>query len=117
MKSRALADHGAQDLLACRQMLPVIKEQNIWIKEQTCAKNFKLDGHLHRSGDQKLCAECIMVLKVTIERTVVVKSVSCSILESSKAFWLSTVKDCGVIIGTNALEQLGLILWTVKVMS
>ena len=75
-------------------MLSVIKQKNIWIKEQCCARNFKLDGQLHRYIGQKLHAESVVVLQVTIERTVVVKSVSCNILQSSKPFWQSKVTDC-----------------------
>ena len=116
MKSRALADHGAQDLLVCWQMLPVIKQKNKWIKEQYCASNFKLDGHLHRSGGLKLHAEGILYLQATIERTVasIGKSVNCYIL---KSVWQSKIKDFEVIIGTDALKQLVLILWTVQGMS
>ena len=42
-----------------------------------------------------------------MERTGVVQSVPCYILDSSKPIWQGELEDCGIIIGTNALEELG----------
>ena len=41
VKTRALLDHGAQVLLACRQLLPVIREKNSWTTEQCHTRNLK----------------------------------------------------------------------------
>ena len=35
------------------------------------------------------------------------QSVPCYILDSYKPIWQGELKDCGMIIGTNALEELG----------
>ena len=72
----------------------------------------KLDGQPHGAGGLQLGAEGIVVLQVTTERTGVVKSVPCYILDSLKPVWPGELRDCGVIIGTNALEELGFsIVW------
>ena len=48
----------------------------------------------------------IVPLQVIIERTGVVQSEPCYILDSSKLIWQGEFKDCGIIIGMNALEEL-----------
>ena len=72
LKQRALLDSGAQVSLARQQLLPHIKEKNIWLTEQCRQRNFKVDG-------QPLGAEGVVSLQVTVEGTNVTARISCYI--------------------------------------
>ena len=96
-------DPGAQVSLAHWQLLPAIKEWNNWTKEQCQSRSLELDGQPRGAGGHLLGAE--EALQVTIERTRVVQSVPCYILDSSKPIWQGELKDCGMIIGMNALDS------------
>ena len=106
VKTRALLDHGAQVSLARRQLLPVIKERNHWTKEQCQDRNLKMEGQPQGAGGLDLGAEGMVALQVTIENTKVSQTVPCYILDSTKPIWRGELKDCSLVIGTNALPEL-----------
>ena len=64
IKTQALLDHGAQVLLARKQLLPVIKEKNNWSLEQCQARNLMLEGQPQRAGGHDLGAESIVARAV-----------------------------------------------------
>ena len=112
IKTQALLDHGAQASLARKQLLPVIKERNNWSLEQCQAKNLKLEGQPQGAGGHDLGAEGIVVFQLTVEGTGASQRgasqrVPCYILDSSKPIWKGELKDCGLVIRTNAFANLG----------
>ena len=107
VKTRALLDHGAQVSLARRQLLPVIKERNHWTQEQCQDRSLKMERQPQGAGGRDLGAEGMVALQVTIENTKVSQTVPCYILDSAKPIWKGELKDCGLVIGTNALSELG----------
>ena len=52
-------------------------------------------------------AKGVVSLQVTIESTNVTECVPCYILESSKPIWKVELQNCCLILGTNAMEELG----------
>ena len=107
VRTQALLDHGAQVSLARKQLLPVIKERNEWSVEQCQARNLTLAGQPQGAGGHDLGAEGIVALQLTAEGTGISQRVPCYILDSSKPIWKGELKDCGLVIGTNALANLG----------
>ena len=107
VKTRALLDHGAQVSLARRQLLPVIKERNNWTGGQCQDRTLKMERQPQGAGGHNLGAEGMVALQVTIENTGVSQRVPCYILDSAKPIWKGELKDCGLVIGTNALVDLG----------
>ena len=107
IKTRALLDSGAQVSLARQQLLPHIKQKSNWSIEQCRERNFKLDGQPLGAGGESLGAKGIVALQVTIEGTNVSKCVPCYILDSSKPIWRGELQNCCLILGTNAMEDLG----------
>ena len=65
----------------------------------------ELDGQPRGAGVHELGAQGIVTLQVTVERTGVVQSVRCYILDSSKPIWQGELKDCGIVIGTRTRVQ------------
>ena len=107
VRTRALLDHGAQVSLARKQLLPVIKERNEWSVEHCQARNLTLAAQPQGAGSHDLGAEGIVALQLTVEGTGISQRVPCYILDSSKPIWKGELKDCGLVIGTNALANLG----------
>ena len=107
IKTRALLDHGAQVSLARKQLLPVIKERNNWSVEQCQARNLTLEGQPQGAGGHDLGAEGMVALQLTVESTGASQRVPCYVLDSLKPIWKGELKDCALVIGTNALTKLG----------
>jgi len=107
IRTRALLDSGAQVSLARQQLLPHIKQKNNWSLEQCRQRNLKLDGQPLGAGGESLGAKGVVSLQVTIESTNVTECVPCYILESSKPIWKGELQNCCLILGTNAMEELG----------
>ena len=107
VKTRALLDHGAQVSLARRQLLPAIKEKNGWKGGECQARTLKMEGQPQGAGGHSLGAEGMAALQVTVENTEVTQMIPCYLLDSAKPIWRGELKDCGLVIGTNALADLG----------
>lgn len=65
-------------------------------------------GQPQGAGAHDLGAEGMVALQVTVEGTGVCQRVPCYILDSSKPLWKRELKDCGLVIGTNTLAELGI---------
>ena len=100
-------DHEAQVLLARKQLLSIIKERNNWSVGQCQARNLTLEAQPQGTGGHDLGAEDIVALQLTVEDTGASQKVPCYVLDSSKPTCKGKVKDCELVIGTNALANLG----------
>ena len=88
-------------------MLPKIKEKQNWSLEQCHSHNWTLEQQPVGAGRKPLGAESVVALNIQIEATGVTKEVLCFILDSSKPLWKGELEDCGVVLGTNSLQGLG----------
>ena len=66
-----------------------------------------LAGQPQGAGGHDLGAEGMVALQLTVEGTGISQRVPCYILDSSKPIWKGELKECGLVIGTNALANLG----------
>lgn len=66
-----------------------------------------MDGQPIGAGGEALGAVAVVALDITIEKTKEMRQVPCYVLESTKPIWGGELKNCAVILGTNALESLG----------
>lgn len=107
VRTRALLDHGAQVTIVRRQLLSHIREKRGWTLEQCHAKSLLLEGQPVGGGGEALGTTGIVSLKVQVVDTDVLREVPCYVLDSSKPLWNGEVRDCGIVIGTNALSNLG----------
>ena len=108
LKTRALLlDHGAQVSLIRKQMLPQIQEDRGWTKEQCHSKNLVLDQQPVGAEGNSLGAVGVVQLQVKVENMGVHRQVPFYVLDSSKPIWNGELANCGVILGTNALDNLG----------
>ena len=75
--------------------------------EQFQAKTLMLEGQPQGAGGHDLEAEGIVALQLTVQGTGASQRVPCYILDSSKPIWKGELKDCGLVIRTNAFANLG----------
>ena len=59
------------------------------------------------AGGESLDVKGVTSLQVTIEGTNITQFLPCYILESSKPIWKGELQNCGLILGTNAMEEWG----------
>ena len=100
VRTRTLLDHGAQVTIVRRQLLSHIREKQGWTLEQCLATGVG-------AGGEALGRTRIVLLRVQVVDTDVFQEVPCYVLDSSKPLWSGEVRDCGIVIGTNALSNLG----------
>ena len=114
VRIRALLDHGAQVSLVRKELLPKIREKNGWTLDQCHDRNCKLEGQPTGAGGYKLGATAVVRLHVTSTDGERQHQVPCYVLESSKPIWSGELKNCAMVLGTNALEDLGFCIVTNK---
>ena len=107
VRTRALIDFGAQVTLVRSQMLLKIKEKCGWTIEECHSRNKPLEQQPVGAGGEPLGAEAVVALNVEVEATKVTKEVLCFVLDSSKPLWKGELTDCGLVLGTNSLRDLG----------
>ena len=112
VRIRALLDHGAQVSLVCKELLPKIQEKNGWTLDQCHDRNCKLEGQTTGAGGYKLGATAVVRLHITSTDGERQHQVPCYVLESSKPIWSGELKNCAMVLGTNALEDLGFCIVT-----
>ena len=88
-------------------MLPKIREKCGWTLEECHSRNRPLEQQPIGAGDKPLGAEAVVALNVQVEATEVKKEVLCFVLDSSKPLWKGELADCGIVLGTNGLRDLG----------
>ena len=112
VRVRALLDHGAQVSLVPKELLPKIREKNGWTLDQCHDRNCKLEGQPTGAGGHKLGATVVTRLHITSTDSEEQYQVSCYIVESSKPIWSGELKNSAMVLGTNALEDLGFCIVT-----
>ena len=110
VKTRALINHGA------RELLPIIQQKQDWAIEQYRDRNLELDRQPVGASGEALGVMVIVVLKITVEGAKSPFYVPCYVLQSCKPLWKGELYDCALVLGTNALETMGFSLtenwWT-----
>ena len=74
--------------------------------EQCHAKNLPLEGQPVGAGGEMLGTVAIVLLKVQVTETDILREVPCYVLDSSKPLWTREVSDSDIMLGTNALGSL-----------
>ena len=108
LKTRALIDNGSQVSLVCTEMLPRLREINNWTMEECKKKTHPMVSQPVGAGGQVLGARKIVVLSVMTDASGKSISVPCYVLDSGKPLWQGTLRNCGLVLGTNAITALGM---------
>ena len=108
LKTRALIDNGSQVTLVRTEMLPKLKELNNWTIEECRRRTHKMVSEPIGAGGQVLGARKIVTIPILLEATDTSLSVPCYVLDSGKPLWQGTVKNCGLVLGTNAIAAFGM---------
>ena len=107
VKVRALLDHGAQVSLVHGELLPKIQEKNNWTLEECHARICDLEGQSTGASWQTLGATSAVMLQVVSDVDSQPQQIPCYVLPSCKPIWSGEMNDCAMVLGTNALEDLG----------
>ena len=105
--TRAFLDHGSQVTIVRRQLLPMIQEKNAWSAEKCKSKNIPLTAQPVGAMGKELGASGMVFLQMEIDETGQNLNIPCYVLESDKPLWNGELKDCAVLLGTNALVDYG----------
>ena len=101
--TRALIDSGSQVCIIMQQLLPIIKEKCSWSLSDCVARNLPLNTQLVGAEGSVLGATALVKVDVIIEVTGKCLEIPCYVIDSAKPVWQGNVKNCGMIMGTNAL--------------
>ena len=85
----------------------MIRQKHGWTMEQYQLRNLELDRQPVGASGETLGVMAAVVLKIIIEDTNTTYSIPCYVLKSCKPLWNGELYDCGLVLGTNALEPLG----------
>ena len=107
VKTRGFLDHGVQVSLVCKELLPAIKEKQGWTHAECHERDLKMGQQPVGATGAPLGVISLIRLQVMIEETGAAKEVPCFVLASEKPIWSRELHDCGIILGTNALVDLG----------
>ena len=107
LKSRALVDNGSQISLVRTEMLPKLK-LNGWSMEDCKRKTSKIVSQPLGAGGSELGAKKVAVISVTLEATGKSLHIPCYVVDSARPLWQGTVKNCGLVLGTNAMIGFGM---------
>ena len=102
--TRALIDSGSQVCIIRQQMLPIIKKKCNWDLSDFVSRNLPLNAQPVGAEGSALGATALVKLEVVIEATGIKLTVPCYVIDSTKPVWQGDVKNCGMIMGTNALS-------------
>ena len=107
VKTRALLDHGSQVTIVRRQLLPLIKEKREWSMDTCCSKLKPLKSLPTGASGQQLKAKGIVTMDILVESTGKTCNIPCYIIDSGEPLWSGALKDCAMLMGTNALVAHG----------
>ena len=108
LKSRALVDNGSQISLVRTEMLPKLKELNGWSMEDCKRKTSKIVSQPLGAGGSELGAKKVVVISVTLDATGKSLHIPCYVVDSARPLWQGAVKNCGIVLGTNAMIGFGM---------
>ena len=106
--TRALLDHGAQVTIVRRQLLGKIRNEQGWSLETCHSKELPLKNQPIGATGAELGAIGTVKLQMEIAATQTTREISCFVLDSSKPLWQGELRDCGILLGTNALVDSGM---------
>ena len=98
-------DNGSEVTLVRNELLPKIKEHNDWTLEQCHQWNRPIEAQPIGASGQDLGAMSVVVVKTDIEQMGQKLVIPCFVMTSVKPIWQGNVKDCGMVLGTNALVE------------
>ena len=102
--TRALIDSGSQVCIIRHQILPIIvKEKCNWNLSDCVSRNLPLNAQPVGAEESALGATALVKLEIVIEATGTKLTVPCYVINSTKPVWQGDVKNCGMIMATNAL--------------
>ena len=101
-------DNGSQVTLVRAELLPRVREHNGWNLEQCHQKNLPIKAQPIGASGQELGATSIVAIETMMELTRQKLVIPCFVLTSDKPVWLGTVKDCAMVLGTNAIVKFGM---------
>ena len=102
--TRALIDSGSQVCIIRKQMLPIIKKKCYWGLFDLVSRNLPLNAQPVGAEGSALGATALVKLEVVIKAIGIKLTVPCYVIDSTKPVWQGDVKNCGMIMGTNALS-------------
>ena len=108
LQSRALVDNGSQISLVHTEMLPKLKGLNNWTLEECKSKTSKMISQSQGAGGSGLGAKKIVFLSVMQEATGKSLCIPCYVVDSTRPLWQGAVKNCGLVLGTNATVGFGI---------
>ena len=107
VKTRGFLDHGAQVSLIRKELLLAIKEKRSWTQGECHERDLKMGQQPIGATGATLGAISLVCLQVMVDETGVTKEVPCFVLASEKPIWGGELHNCEIILGTNALVDLG----------
>ena len=108
IKSRALVDNGSQISLVRTEMLPKLKEINSWSIEECKSKTSKVVSQPLGAGGTELGAKKVVLISLTLEATGKSLHIPCYVVDSIRPLWQGAVKNCALVLGTNAIVGFGI---------
>ena len=106
-KTRALLDNGCKVALVRAEVLPKIEQKNDWGSDKLSFRPCSVKSQPKGTGGEEFGASSIVILDILLEKTGKTLTVPCFVPESSKPIWQGAVRNCGVIVGTNAKVEYG----------
>ena len=107
VKTRSLIDNESQVSLIRRELLPRIQEHNNWTLEQCHDKDCPLKAQPIGASGQELGAKSVVAVETMMEQMGQKVIIPCFVMTSAKPIWQGTVIDCAMVLGSNALVELG----------
>ena len=101
--TRALIDSGSQVCIVRQQLLPIVKDKCNWSLSDCLVHNLPLNNKPVGAEGSVLGVTALVNLEVTVEVTGKSLKVPCYVIDSTKPAWKGDAKNCGMIMGSNAL--------------
>ena len=89
-------------------MLPKLKELNNWTLEKCKNKTSKMISQPQGAGGSELGAKKIVFLSVMLEATGKSLCIPCYAVDSTRPLLQGAVKNCGLVLDTNAVVRFGI---------
>ena len=104
--TRALMDSGSQVCIVRKQLLPIVKDKCNWSLSDCLVHNLPLNNQPVGAEGSVLGATALVNLEVVVESTGKSLKVPCYVIDSTKPVWRGDANNCGMIMGSNALNLL-----------
>ena len=107
VKTRGFLDHGAQISLIHKELLPAIKEKQNWTQTECHKRNLKMGQQPVGATGAPLGVISLVRVQVVVDETGVSREIPCFVLASEQPILSEELHNCGMILGMNALIDLG----------